>query len=122
MTKKTSSKFSRAFGRYETSDPEFYAIALEYKPRLYSKQITLLSVVDRVYSDYIKITKCDDDGICTCITSGVRLRWDDPQMQNGHFHKRGSMKYRFMDLNCWPQTLAENMWKDGNYPRYTLVM
>lgn len=121
-TKKDKSKFEKVFGTFAESDPTYYKIALEYKPRLSTKNITILSLTDRVYSDYIKITKSDANGICTCITSGVRMKRDSPQMQNWHFSKRGKMKYRFMDINCRPQSLNDNMWKDGNYPRYTLFM
>jgi len=113
-------KFEKNFGRYETTDPEYYAIVQEYKPRL--KYLTILWLADRVYSDYIKITKSDDKGYCTCVTCGARARWDIPAMQNGHFHKRGDMKYRFMDENCYPQCMRCNVMLNGNYVIYTKFM
>lgn len=32
------------------------------------------------------------------------------------------MKHRFDDDNCYPQSREDNIFLDGNYPRYTMVM
>jgi len=115
--KQKPTKFDKHFGRFEKINPEYYKIALEYKPRLW-KHITELSLNDRVYSDYIKITK-SKDGICECVTCGGKTIRSNPMMNNWHFHYRKDYKYRFNDLNCYPQCRACNCANNWNYVNYT---
>lgn len=113
-------KFDKAFWMFQKIDTDFYAVAYKYRKRL--KYFTMLWLADRVYSDYIKITKSDKDWECTCCTCWSKEKRDNSMMQNGHFHTRKDYKYRFMDLNCYPQCRQCNCAFNWNYVNYTKFM
>jgi hypothetical protein len=69
-----------------------------------------------VYSKYIRF-KYATDGIVQCVTCGVRKPVS--QMQCGHFISRGKYSTRWHEDNTWPQCVICNMFKHGNYPKYS---
>lgn len=71
--------------------------------------------LDRVFSLYIRQSKPP-----ICVTCGKR---DEPKnLQNGHYYSRAKLPTRWHEENCWPQCVACNMFKKGNYTEYALFM
>lgn len=71
--------------------------------------------LDRVFSLYIRQSKPP-----MCVTCGKK---DDPKnLQNGHYYSRGKLPTRWNEDNCWPQCVACNVFKSGNYTEYALFM
>ena len=74
-------------------------IVPEYYGRM--KTISTIDYADRVFSEFVRLTNARDDGMVQCVTCGIRLFRTD--IQNGHYKKRSSYKYRFSMDNCHPQ-------------------
>lgn len=77
----------------------FIEIANEIYPKL--RTISTIDVADRIFSQYIRLKYARNDGMVQCVTCGKWLF--RTEMQNGHYKKRSSYKYRFEIINCHPQ-------------------
>ena len=97
---------------------KFLEIANEYYPRM--KTISTIDFADRVFSEFIRLTNARDDGMVQCITCKQRFFRTD--IQNGHYKKRSSYKYRFDPINCHPQCNTCNVFLNGNYRNYHIYM
>ncbi len=73
----------------------------------------LKTELDSVFSLYIRER---DKGVCfTCgLIKPVK------EMQNGHFFSRGYLATRFDEQNCHCQCVGCNVFRNGNYPRYSI--
>lgn len=89
-----------------------------YYPKTSKKKSTVsrLDIADRVYSEYVRLNECDDNGIWTCITCWTKDYWD--KLQNWHYRSRSCMLYRFDDRNCHTQCMRCNCMLNGNYRNY----
>ena len=96
----------------------FLEIAEEYYPRM--KTISTIDFADRVFSEFIRLTNARDDGMVQCITCNQRFFRTD--IQNGHYKKRSSYKYRFDINNCHPQCNTCNVFLNWNYRNYHIYM
>ena len=56
----------------------------------------------------VRLKAADNNGFCTCVTSGVRKHWKE--MQGGHFIERGKLGTKLMEENIHPQTPYENQY------------
>ena len=83
-------------------------------------KITWRDLADRVFSEYCRLYYCDKEWYVNCITSWIKMPWEKAQCW--HFISRGTMKYRYDILNCYPQSYQDNVMLSWNYKIYTLKM
>lgn len=69
--------------------------------------------LDKIFSLYIRNR---DKGIC--FTCGLIKPIEE--MQNGHFFSRVYLSTRFDEQNCHCQCVGCNVFKNGNYPKYSI--
>lgn len=71
--------------------------------------------LDRVFSEYIRLSK-SNDGYCTCVTCGNIHHWKE--IHNGHFISRSVKATRFNEINCNPQCVRCNSFRQGEHHIY----
>jgi hypothetical protein len=74
----------------------------------------LIASLDKVFSEYIRRKDADENGYVRCYTSGKIFHWKD--IQCGHFISRRHLSTRWYEKNAKPQSVAENMFNQGNGP------
>lgn len=72
----------------------------------------LIADLDFVFSRFIRLKYCDENGIVECFTSGVKMRWQEAQC--GHFVPRANLATRWLEDNCRPQSEYQNCHLSGN--------
>tara|TARA_R110000744_G_scaffold315493_1_gene422352 strand:- start:967 stop:1365 length:399 start_codon:yes stop_codon:yes gene_type:complete len=72
--------------------------------------------LDAVFSKYIRWLYADDLGNVECYTCGVQKPIS--QMQNGHFQSRKHTSTRWHEMNCKPQCVACNMFRQGEQYKF----
>ena len=72
----------------------------------------LISDLDYVFSQYIRVKYANKDGIVKCFTSGKDFDWK--QIQCGHFISRRNLSTRWLEANCRPQSEHDNCLLNGN--------
>lgn len=72
--------------------------------------------LDDVFSKYIRLKYADSAGMVACYTSGIVKHWKE--MHCGHFISRRHLSTRWDEMNCRPQTPAENLFNQGNAPEF----
>lgn len=75
-----------------------------------------IDILDKVFSQFIRLTYAFDNGFIECFTCSRQFRYN--VMQNGHYVRRGHMALRFDIKNCFPQCYECNVTKDGNEEEY----
>lgn len=73
---------------------------------------TVINDVDTIFSQVVRLSHADKNGMVECYTCGTKKPWK--QMQCGHFIPRIHMLTRFSEDNCKPQCKMCNEGKDGN--------
>ncbi len=81
------------------------------KPNLKAK-------LDKVFSEYIRLSNANDMGMCRCVTCNKYFPWR--KIQNGHYMSRRFMATRYSEMNCHPQCMACNVMQHGNIPQYRM--
>ena len=81
------------------------------------KSTNLKDKLDKVFSLYIRLRDSDENGFCTCYTCGKVAHYKE--MQNGHFWSRTHLSTRYNEDNCKVQCVGCNIFKKGNYIKYT---
>jgi len=81
-------------------------------PRKISRK-NLVKKLDKVFSEYIRRSHADKNGIVKCYTCDKRAYWKGEGMQNGHFISRSSRILRWRESNCRPQCYVCNCHKFG---------
>jgi hypothetical protein len=81
------------------------------RPSVKSERQKLISKLDILFSEYIRIRNCDDQGNVECITCGEEKHWTD--VQCGHYVKRNNMTTRYHLQNCGEQCSTCNCVHDG---------
>ena len=71
----------------------------------------------KLFSEYVRRKHADANGYASCYTSGVRAPWKE--LQCGHAIGGRHNAVLFDDEICRPQSVAENIYKRGNYPVFT---
>lgn len=74
----------------------------------------LIKELDKVFSLYIRLRKADKFGMVRCFTSGVVMHYK--KSQAGHFISRRHMSTRWDEINVQVQSVAENIFNQGNAP------
>jgi len=72
--------------------------------------------LDGVYSKYVRWVNADDLGLVECYTCYEKK--PVKQMQNGHFQSRRHTSTRWNDMNCKPQCVACNMFRQGEQLKF----
>ena len=81
---------------------------------------TLQRKADFLQSQYIR-RKAAKDGMCTCVSCGKSLPWQE--MDAGHFiAKSRGASIRYVEENVHPECRACNRFDDGHLAGYTLYM
>lgn len=84
-----------------------------------TKTITKLKAdLDKVFSLYIRQRHADDNGMVECFTSGVVKHWKE--VHCGHFQSRRHLATRWDEENCQVQSVAENIFNQGNQFQFGL--
>ena len=76
----------------------------------------LKAKLDKVFSLYIRQRFADKNGMVTCFTSNKVAHWKD--VHCGHFISRRHLGTRWDEINCQVQTVAENLYNQGNAPEF----
>jgi hypothetical protein len=76
----------------------------------------LVKILDKVFSEYIRLKDTDDNGNVKCITCGQIHYWKD--IDCGHFIPRARQATRFDPVNCNPQCKKCNRFKHGEHDMY----
>ena len=76
----------------------------------------LIKVLDKVYSEYIRLRTSDSNGYCRCITCGRVYHWKS--LDCGHFIGRGNYSVRFNELNTAPQCVECNSYNGGERVKF----
>lgn len=70
-----------------------------------------------LFSEYVRRKHANHNGIAECYTSGERAHWKT--LQCGHAIGGRHNAVLFDEDICRPQTVAENVFRRGNYPVFT---
>jgi hypothetical protein len=73
--------------------------------------------LDAVFSQYIRLSNADKNGICTCVTCGKKYHWK--QIQAGHFMSRKHYSTRWLEDNVKPQCYGCNVMQQGQQYRFS---
>jgi len=74
----------------------------------------------KVFSEYIRKRDADRNGICTCITCGVKKHYSDMQAGHGMGGRMNSILFSPVLVNC--QCKSCNIFRGGNYDEYHKVL
>lgn len=77
----------------------------------------LIKDADAVYSKWLRLSNADKDGIVSCYTCDLNMRWQNAQC--GHYVKRGNLFLRWDPRNTRVQGECCNIHKAGNYLEFT---
>lgn len=80
----------------------------------------LKKALDIVFSQWVRQSNADRNGYVKCVTCGVVKHYKE--MQAGHYISRSHMNTRWDEKNVHPQCFADNIYKKGDYPNYTLYL
>lgn len=80
----------------------------------------LINKLDTVFSEFIRLRDCDNNGICKCITSGQYFHWRD--CDAGHFITRDNMATRWEEENVNAQGRGDNRFKSGKQFEHGLAI
>jgi len=78
----------------------------------------LITVLDKPFSEYIRLKHSDENGYCRCITCGQFHFWNGGSIHNGHYINRDVKVTRFDERNCRPQCLSCNSYHSGKIYLY----
>jgi len=85
-----------------------------------SKIRTLQKKADKEFSRYVKLNKCNDNGMCTCITCGRDFHWTE--IDAGHYVGRACIPLRYDERNVHPQCKSCNRFREGMKDEYALFL
>ena len=82
----------------------------------------LVKKLDVVFSQYVRLSNSDKNGMCTCVTCGKRGHWKNDGIQAGHFMSRRHYSTRWDENNVKPQCIKCNMYNQGMQYRYSIYL
>lgn len=91
------------------------------KPKQKSLPV-LIKELDTVFSQYIRLKECDNNGIVTCFVTGERVFWADADA--AHFIPRANMATRFDEMNVHATTRDTNRYEDPykHWEKYSIAI
>jgi hypothetical protein len=81
----------------------------------------LIHILDRVFSEYIRLRDSNSFGNCNCITCGRYGSWKYA-MDAGHFISRNHLSTRFNEKNCAAQCLNCNRFSSGKQYEFGIAI
>ena len=78
--------------------------------------------LDKWFSLYIRLRDANEYGAVQCITCGCIKDYKKGGMQCGHFQSRSHLSTRFDEVNCQPQCVGCNMFKQGEQYKFSLAL
>ena len=75
--------------------------------------------LDKWFSLYIRLSHATIEGMVQCFTCGCVKHYKSG-MQCGHFQSRSFLATRFDEVNCQPQCVGCNMFKQGEQYKFAL--
>jgi hypothetical protein len=80
----------------------------------------LISRLDRIFSEYIRLRDADGNGNCRCITCPTVANWRS--MDAGHFVQRDRKAVRYCEQNVNAQCHCCNRFRSGNQYEHGLAI
>lgn len=80
----------------------------------------IVSKLDRIFSEYIRLRDSDSNGYGKCITCGKIVHWKDGDA--GHAINRAHMSTRFDEINVHLQCRHCNRFREGEIVEYTQAL
>lgn len=80
----------------------------------------LVKKLDILFSQYVRLSNADKNGICTCVTCNRQYHWKN--IQAGHFMSRKHYSTRWDIRNVKPQCVGCNMFKSGEQYKYSIFL
>ena len=77
--------------------------------------------LDTIFSLFIRLRESNEFGMVQCFTCGC-VKHYKKGMQNGHFQSRSFLSTRFDEVNCQPQCVGCNMFKQGEQYKFALAL
>ena len=77
--------------------------------------------LDKWFSLFIRLRDATDEGMVQCFTCGCVKHYKSG-MQCGHFQSRSHLATRFCEVNCQPQCVGCNMFKQGEQYKFALAL
>ena len=77
--------------------------------------------LDKWFSLFIRIRSATTEGLVQCTTCGC-VKHYKAGMQNGHFQSRNFLSTRVDEINCQPQCVGCNMFKQGEQYKFALAL
>ena len=75
----------------------------------------------KIFSEYIRRSHADWQGMVTCVTCGKYMHWKEADA--GHYHPRtDGLAMFFEEKNVHPQCNPCNRWRHGNLTKYALYL
>ena len=74
--------------------------------------------LDKVFSQYVRLSHADHSGMCECFTCGTYKHWKE--IQAGHFMSRRHNATRWHLDNVKPQCVKCNMFNQGEQYRFSV--
>lgn len=74
--------------------------------------------LDKVFSEFIRLRDCDDNGMIKCYCCGKYLPWRESN--NMHFIPRQHIPLRFSEVNCHAGCVHCNKYMNGNIEEYVI--
>ena len=81
---------------------------------------SLKAELDAVFSRFIRRRGMSASGMNQCVSCGAVMDWQ--RLQCGHYYRRQHLGTRWNENNCWPQCMACNVWRRGNYASFARFM
>jgi hypothetical protein len=80
----------------------------------------LVAKLDRVFSQFVRLSHADEGGTVECVTCGKLLWWKEAHA--GHYISRRHMNTRFDVRNVHPQCCGCNTFRNGQPDEYALYL
>lgn len=80
----------------------------------------LIAKLDSIFSEFIRLRDCDNNGLCKCITCGTYKHWRE--CDAGHFVTRENMGTRWEEENVNAQCPHCNRFKSGKQFEHGLAI
>lgn len=74
------------------------------------------------FQKMVRYESANDQGIIKCVSCPATGHWKntDNRFDAGHFFSRRHANTKFNEMNCWPQCVTCNRYRNGNYRDYTI--
>lgn len=80
----------------------------------------LIAKLDRVFSQFVRLSHADEGGTVECVTCGKLMHWKEAHA--GHLYSRRHMATRWDIRNVHPQCCGCNTFRAGEGARYSLYV